>query len=179
MKECRVCESCGHQNDVSYLVCEIENCGGDLTIVDITIVPDEPTPDLPEEDPAGISGEISTEAPSEEPTLSKDCGRRTMPIPQIKLVSRIDQYEIKIPLIGCVLGREGDVSPEYFEGKSIRVSRQHLKIYTRGDAYYVVDEISTNKTYINKQELQKNKDYMLRVGDSLRMADMDFLVVED
>lgn len=172
MKECRVCENCEHQNDVSYLECE--NCGGDLTIADIIIVPDEPTPDLPEENTVEVLDEQPPCIPS-----PKDTARPTMAIAQIKLVSKIDQYEIRIPPIGCVLGREGDVSPDYFEKKSIRVSRQHLIVFPRGDGYYVVDEKSLNKTYINKQELEKNKDYLLRVGDSLRIADMEFLVVED
>lgn len=170
MDECRVCENCGHQNDVSHLECV--SCGADITIVAPTLVSARPAPDLPEEGPAEVP-------PPPEPDKPKDEPRPTMAMARIKLVGKNDQFEIKIPSIGCVLGRKGDVSPDYFEDKSIRVSRRHLTIFPRGDGYYVVDQKSLNKTYINKQELEKNKEYMLKAGDSLRMADMEFLVVED
>jgi hypothetical protein len=173
MNEYRICENCDHHNDVSYLECT--NCGADISFIAPSAVSSNHFLDLPEEKPA----EVLDERASGEPTLPKDRARPTMIITQIKLVSKIDQFEIRIPLIGCMLGREGDVSPKYFEKNSSRVSRQHLKVYPRGDAYYVVDEKSLNNTYINKQELEKNKDYLLRDGDILRMADMEFLVVKD
>jgi len=48
-----------------------------------------------------------------------------------------------------------------------------------GDSFSVVDEQSSNGTWINRQRLEYNQEYVLKVGDSLVMADLEFVVVMD
>lgn len=98
---------------------------------------------------------------------------------RLKLVSKQDGFELIIPAAGCVLGRDGDVAADYFEAKSTYVSRRHIRIVPLGDSFSVVDEQSSNRTWINQQRLEYNQEYVLKVGDSLVMADLEFVVVMD
>lgn len=49
-----------------------------------------------------------------------------------------------------------------------QVSRQHIRIYTEGDLYYIQDLDSKNGTWVNGQQLKGNRE--LRDGDEVHVA---------
>lgn len=59
------------------------------------------------------------------------------------------------------------------------VSRKHVSIITRDNHYYVVDNVSTNKTFINDEQLQPEQEYEVFSGTKIRMADEDFTLYVD
>ena len=165
MKEYRMCENpiCGHKNDLSFMEC-IE-CGATLEGVIVTMEKDEPPPphlDEPEEPAKEAEGQV----------------RGTQTLRKIKLVSTKDGFEIPIPVLGCLIGMQGDVFPEYFSrGAHAYVSNRHARIVLKEDSYVVVDE-SRNGTTINNRPLIKGRECKVEVGDRIVFADMEFMVEE-
>ncbi len=146
--EYRVCENCNHKNDVSLGECE--ECGANILFI---------SPSVIEEDFLNESEKIDSYM-----------------VNRIKLVSVKDGFEIHIPYDkDVILGREGDISNEYFD-KSNFISRKHARIVFRNNNYFIVDE-STNGTFINKTTLEKGKEYVLSEEDQLKLADIEFIVM--
>ena len=166
MKEYRICENpeCQHKNDLSYMECV--ECGMTLEGVIVTTEKDD--------------GELENsqnkleESPAHEPERS----RETKIHNKIKLVSTKDGFEISIPFLGCLIGREGDVSPEYFSSaEHAYVSNRHASITLKDNLYMLMDE-STNGTTLNNRPLTREKEYRIEVGDRIVFADMEFIVQE-
>ena len=165
MKEYRVCENpeCRYKNDLSCMECIA--CGMTLEGVNVTTEEDE-NPDILQDK----TDEINTHA--------SDTSRQTKILQKIKLVSTKDGFEIAIPFSGCIIGREGDVSPEYFSSAEHEyVSNRHASIILRDDYYMIVDE-SRNGTTLNNRSLEKGKEYRIETGDRIVFADMEFIVQE-
>ena len=55
------------------------------------------------------------------------------------------------------------------------VSRHHITILRQGDAYYVRDENSTNKTQLNGRELEPFKPELLQDGDRLQISNEELI----
>lgn len=86
-----------------------------------------------------------------------------------------DKIVIKIPPLGGIIGRFGDIEPSYFE-KNSYVSRKHAKLtYMRG-GYLIEDLGSANGTKVNGLKLYKNTSVHIRGGDIITLANMDFEV---
>ena len=165
MKEYRICENpeCQHKNDLSYMECV--ECGMTLEGVIVATVDDEER-GIPQNKMEGITMHTS------------DTSRQTEIFRKIKLVSIKDGFEIFIPFSGCVIGREGDVSPEYFSSSEhAYVSNRHASITFRDDFYMIVDE-SRNGTSLNNRPLTMGKEYRIETGDRIVFADMEFIVQE-
>jgi len=72
-----------------------------------------------------------------------------------------------------ILGREGDIEPEFFKD-FMHISRRHCKIYFK-DGEYLVEHISnTNQTIINNESLVYGVKRILRNDNTLILADMAF-----
>lgn len=56
------------------------------------------------------------------------------------------------------------------------VGRVHCQITNNGGAYYVYDFDSTNGTYVNGVQVTSAKGVRLKNGDSLKLADVTFIV---
>lgn len=76
--------------------------------------------------------------------------------------------------------------PEFIIGKDMSmvdycisgnesISRRHVKIIKRGINYLLIDLKSTNNTYINSEQLVPEKEYILSSGDTIKLADEEFL----
>ncbi|MBO6142546.1 MAG: FHA domain-containing protein [Lachnospira sp.] len=59
------------------------------------------------------------------------------------------------------------------------VSRNHLSLITRDNHYYIVDNHSTNMTFIGDEELVPEKEYEVFPGTKVRMADEEFTLYAD
>ena len=76
--------------------------------------------------------------------------------------------------------------PSFFIGKdknsvdfcvtdNAAVSRRHLVIYTRADRYYIADQDSTNKTYIDGREISPNQEIEIFPGARIKLANEEFV----
>ena len=152
--EYRICEACRHPNDVSYLECE--KCQADLSFIHPSMVNLEPPSEIPDELPKS---------------------RSTVRMAQLKLVSLKDGFEILIPWEGGLIGREGNLSPDYF-ASNLYISNEHTRIEFNEDGYTLVDRTSTNGTRLNGVKVDKGIKYPLRSGDRVVFANMEFIVQE-
>jgi phosphoserine phosphatase RsbU/P len=71
-----------------------------------------------------------------------------------------------------VIGRNPDCTVVL---SSPAVSREHARIFRKGDQYYVQDLRSQNKTFLNNQEVPSNKPVPLYHYDRIRICDCWFL----
>ena len=166
MREYRVCENpeCQHKNDLSYMECV--ECGMTLEGVIVTTEKDD---EESENSPRKLE-----EAAAHEPERLRD----TKIHRKIKLVGTKDGFTIFVPFLGCLIGREGDVSPEYFSSaEHAYVSNRHASITLKDNLYMLVDE-STNGTTLNNMPLTRGKEYRIKTGDRIVFADMEFIVQE-
>ena len=80
--------------------------------------------------------------------------------------------EIKITG-NCVIGRSGNVEPEFFTDDNRFVSEHHCKI-TLENGEYKIEHIGKNPTKVNDDSLSKGIRKILRNGDYLTIADRKF-----
>lgn len=171
MDQFRICRTCSYRNDVGDLQCT--GCGADISFVNPTAVVNDDQETTPEAD------KVMTDASMTSRTPVKERIKATVTMPRLKVVNSRDGHEISIPVGGCILGREGDAEADYFERQSTFVGRKHLRIFLKEGAYYVIDEGSLNRTWLNKQLLEYNHEYSLKFGDYLILADLEFVVSND
>lgn len=180
MAEYRICEFCDHPNDPSFLVCE--NCGADIyyispQVIDEHVVSPEPIPegetekDQPSTPPASETGNTTVHRNTGQGTEP----RRTAVFNTLKLVSSRDNVEVELPIEGGVIGREGDICQWYFMDQPY-VSARHARLFLRGTDYIVVDNNSTNRTKLNGLKLEPGREYVLKVGDRITFANLEFIV---
>lgn len=75
-----------------------------------------------------------------------------------------------------VIGRREGVVDGLVPGEYMRVGRRHCRIERAGDRYQVVDENSTNGTWVNDERLRPLVPETLAQGDVLRVANLSFSV---
>jgi pSer/pThr/pTyr-binding forkhead associated (FHA) protein len=68
----------------------------------------------------------------------------------------------------CTIGRHQGCTVVL---SSITVSRQHATITRQGEAFYVVDDRSSNGVYLNGQKLPPGQSCPLKHGDMLRLGE--------
>ena len=54
------------------------------------------------------------------------------------------------------------------------ISRQHAIILHKGDSYYIKDNKSTNKTYVDGQQVPTDEEVLLKDGSTITLGDEDF-----
>lgn len=166
----RYCENCDHRNPANDLECE--KCSADLSFV-------HPRPEKEEQENTG-QGEKEAKNSDANPggaPLGQGTGqgRQTVKMASLQLVSDLDGFTLSIPWEGARLGREGSVSPDYFE-KHMYVSNMHAQILRQGIGYVLVDTDSTNGTTINGERCESRKEYPLKNGDRVVLANLGFVV---
>ncbi len=76
----------------------------------------------------------------------------------------------------AIIGRNGSYGDAFQEFPSI--SREHAKLL-KGDIDWLIEDIGSSwGTFLNNKELEKNKPTPIKVGDTLRFADIEFKVTE-
>ena len=91
-----------------------------------------------------------------------------------KFVSDKDQRCILIEEGTHIIGKSGDIDPQYF--KEFRyVSREHAHVKLENGVISVKD-VSTNGTFINDKAIDKNEWVELSSGDKVRFAEASFEV---
>lgn len=56
------------------------------------------------------------------------------------------------------------------------ISRVHCKISYQNEKYYITDLGSANGTFVNKKRLDSNQPYQIKNGDSIKLANSNFIV---
>ena len=63
---------------------------------------------------------------------------------------------------------------DYFIGDNTAISRSHANIVCRNGEYYIVDQNSTNHTYVNGSMIQSNVETKLEHDAKIRLANEEF-----
>lgn len=71
------------------------------------------------------------------------------------------------------LGKE-PVNNDYCISNNRAISRSHAKIILSGEHFYIVDNNSTNKTYVNGIPIQPFAEFEFFSGDKIRLGNEDF-----
>ena len=80
---------------------------------------------------------------------------------------------IELPQGEFKLGRS-NVQSDYVISGNSGIGRLHAKIIVKENQCFVVDNSSMNKTYLNSQELEPQKEYLLENGDSIKLMNEKF-----
>ena len=75
-----------------------------------------------------------------------------------------------------VFGRRGGIFPELSSCGYVSGTHGELKFSTGQNCWTIRDLGSTNGTFIGGTRLEKDRWYVLKAGDSLRIATLDFTV---
>jgi ribosomal protein L32 len=153
------CPNCGKEVDNNRLVCP--NCGQDLEKAQIRQYVIE---DLNIEEKRG-----SIEKPFDED--SKKTGDEAISPRKRKLLLHIsDGTKIElIPGDKVLLGREGDIHPEFFIPYHT-VSRRHLIIWFSEGKWFISDQNSKNGTYLNNERIKANESYTIKDNDIICLS---------
>lgn len=101
--------------------------------------------------------------------------------PSLTPVLRIDRSGreeiIRLNKDQFIIGRSSE-GVDYTEQLSNAVSRRHAQISKDNGEYYITDLNSQNGTFLNDQRLEGDKKYVIRPGDSVKLADLSYLFDE-
>ena len=143
-----------------------------------------------------LDGEDSDSAPTDRPIVEADTEEDDKPIiePVVTDETHTDEAEIaktesehfrfwllraktnetiELPQGEFRLGRS-NVQSDYVISGNSGIGRLHAKIIVRDNQCFVLDNSSMNKTYLNSQELEPQKEYLLENGDSVRLMNEKF-----
>jgi len=98
---------------------------------------------------------------------------KKMPAPILVMKDKSTGKEIKINGC-CIIGRLGDIEPEYFANYE-KISRRHCEIILENGMYKIKNlPTAKNPTLINGKELPKGMSITIRDGEYLTLADKMF-----
>jgi len=66
-------------------------------------------------------------------------------------------------------------SVDYCIDDNSAVSRVHAEIIRKNDSYFIVDNHSTNHTYVDNREIKSRKEFRLTGNEKIVLADEEFL----
>jgi pSer/pThr/pTyr-binding forkhead associated (FHA) protein len=71
-----------------------------------------------------------------------------------------------------IIGKVASVTNAQINNNAI--SRMHAKFYKKEDGWKIMDLCSTNGTYLNGERLRGEKEYVLKDGDQIRLANIEY-----
>ena len=77
-------------------------------------------------------------------------------------------------VIGRVVSEKNKAIVDYSIETNSMVSRFHAVITYKNKEFYIIDCGALNKTFLNSDELDINKEYMLHDGDVIKFANEKF-----
>lgn len=97
--------------------------------------------------------------------------------PQVKayLIRTKTGEKKQINSVEFTVGKD-ETRVNYFINNNEAISRCHMKIIKRGINYFVMDLGSTNHTYLNGELLPENQEQPIKNGDSIKLADEEFIL---
>lgn len=178
-----VCKACGAQLESDSAFCDM--CGLPVApaVAHIQEPPQFPAPEPPAmlfQQPvaaAPVSGYATP--PSGSPPVAAP-----LQAPQLRarLVISATNMTLSFPedKVQAIIGRDDPLTNLYPDvdltdcgGDDAGVSRQHARIYFQDQRAFIEDRNSTNKTYLNGQQLTPWQTYPLQDGDRLRFGHLE------
>lgn len=96
----------------------------------------------------------------------------------IKLVSvnGTERFELVIDQERTIIGKKQELVDKVIPFNKM-ISRKHCTIIRKNGNYYMKDEGSANGTYVNQHRLEQGKEFPIKRGDVVRLANSDFQIV--
>lgn len=94
-------------------------------------------------------------------------------IPQASLFRLSNRENIRINKGNFSIGKERR-KVDYCISNNNSISRNHAEIVLKNGVFYVVDQKSTNGTYLNDVKLNPLQEMQLKNGDKIRLSDEEF-----
>lgn len=118
-------------------------------------------------------------------TVLSDDGISVQQIQQMQLVNyhfasltrQVTGEKIELGKPSFVLGKNPEKS-DYAVADNTNISRVHAVITTRNGRYYVMDQNSTNGTFINGRIIKAGQETEILPGDCLMLANEEFIFNE-
>lgn len=95
---------------------------------------------------------------------------------QIVSINMSNKVVINVTKDEFVIGKKFDEVDGVISNNKM-ISRIHCKIIKNDSQYYILDLHSANGTYVNCVKLEENKPCLIKNGDIIRLANMDFKVL--
>ena len=156
-----------HQNDFDKKNNSFENIEDDLA-------GDTALLDEDEDDATSLLVEEDDEATS---LLTEDDDATALLVEQVKnypyliRLSTFDRTDVNKPVFR--IGKERSYV-DYFVQNNSAVSRLHADIITKGNQYFIKDNNSTNKTYVNGVDIPSEQEVEIFDGDEIVLANEKF-----
>lgn len=134
-------------------------------------VPEQPAdPVVPEIIPESESDSMTEYVPEDDTDVTVE-----IPVPemQAKLVRRSNGESFIISSDTFVIGKERARVNCCISGNNT-ISRVHATILRKTDGYYIIDNDSTNKTYINGSHIPALFEFRLNSGDIIKLSNEEF-----
>lgn len=90
-----------------------------------------------------------------------------------KLIRQKDGAVVNISTAEFRIGKSQD--NDYCIPENRAISRKHATVYYDNGVYVIVDNGSTNHSYVNGTQIESYNNVMLNDGDIIRLADEDFI----
>ncbi|WP_462410826.1 DUF6382 domain-containing protein [Neobacillus sp. Marseille-QA0830] len=90
------------------------------------------------------------------------------------LIREKTQEKISVNKPSFRIGKESKFC-DYFISDNNAISRSHADIITKDHRYYIIDQNSTNKTYVDGRVIPVQKEAEIFSGTKLRLANEDFV----
>lgn len=91
-----------------------------------------------------------------------------------KLIRVDTMQEIPISNVIFRIGQSAQ-GMDYGVENNTSVSRHHADIMRKGTEFYILDNNSTNHTYVNGQQVMPGEYFRIKGGDRIRLSDVEFL----
>ena len=148
-KQCRVCGNKNYLDNKDQFIDSCSYCGNE----DINDIP--------------TNEEIVKPVVEEKPVVS------SAPVQKGPTFGLKDPNGLIINICStCVIGRYGEVNPEYFS-QNPYISGNHARIGCQGDRWFIEDLNSTNGTKINGKRCTAGIKYLLKPGFKITLANLD------
>ncbi|MDL2289414.1 FHA domain-containing protein [Clostridia bacterium OttesenSCG-928-F22] len=95
-------------------------------------------------------------------------------LPYPYLIRESTKQIISVDKPGFRIGKDKN-SADFCVTDNTAVSRSHVVIHTREDRYFIVDQNSTNKTYIDGQVIPPNQEIEIFPGAKIKLANEEFV----
>lgn len=117
------------------------------------------------------TGLLQVNKPAKAPNKNSDINPRRK---RAFLIRESNKEKVEILNDSFIIGKSA--SCNYTVIGNPTISRNHIVVTRKQGDFYLVDEKSTNGTYINGNILERRKEYRLSNGDKLRLSNEDFMV---
>ena len=86
---------------------------------------------------------------------------------------RVDNGQ-EVPISNVIFRIGKHVEDVDYVIEDVSVSRHHADIMRKGKEFYIMDNNSTNHTYVNGEQIISGQYKLLHAGDRIRLADVEF-----